>query len=123
MTYKYKCSDLGITSSTDYFNYIEGIDTSKENLKNLLEESKRSDEFKLDSKNKLVSSENGATKSYFIYKDELLRQQKVYDKYRKVDKHIINYTYDDHGNWIQKTAIDFGELAEYMVRKVTYKKP
>lgn len=103
---------------SDFHDYIEGINISKENFENLSED-RNSYEFEFND-TKLVLSNGVFTKTNYIYKNDLLQQKKELEKRYKTNA-ITNYTYDAYGNWITKTELDRGMLIRHIVRKIYYK--
>lgn len=111
--------EFDIVAQNDFYNYVEGIDTSEANFENLSEDC-TSCEFVVKDR-KLTVAENRYFKRNFKYKNNLLVQEKVYDKGLKSIKNTINYTYDEQGNWITKTDLYWEKPFSHVVRKIYYK--
>ncbi|PTX63739.1 YD repeat-containing protein [Kordia periserrulae] len=111
--------EFDIVAQNDFYDYVEGIDTSEANFKNLLKDCPSCESLMKD--RKLTVVENKDFKRNFKYENGLLVQEKVYDKGLKSLKNTINYTYDAQGNWIAKTDLYWEKPFSHVVRKIYYR--
>lgn len=115
----YLSLEFDLVAIQDFYDYIEGIETSQKNFKNLSDDCNLC-EFKFTD-DKLKYAENKYFKRQYKYKNDVLIEEKIYDKGLKSLKNTTSYTYDEKGNWITKTDLYWEKPFRYVVRKINYK--
>lgn len=116
---KYLSLEFDLVAIQDFYDYIEGIETSEKSFKNLSDDC-NSCKLKFTG-DKLKYAENKYFKRQYKYKNDVLIEEKIYDKDLKSLKNTTSYKYDDKGNWITKTDLYWEKPFGYVVRKINYK--